>query len=235
MKARQSTYGKRRQTLEAMYAAMSARLGPSDWWPAKTPFEVVLGAILTQNTSWGNVEKALALLEAATELVPDAIAALPLPDLEACVRPSGFFRQKSKKILAVLALLRQYGGMGHGRDDMALTCFSNVPTEEMRQVLLAVSGIGPETADGILLYALNRPSFVVDAYTRRMCARHGLVADTASYDELREFFMDALEPDAPRYNEYHALIVRIGKDFCRKTKPRCDSCPLASFLEYAPE
>jgi len=235
MKARSTTYGKRRQPLEAMYAAMFCQLGPSGWWPAKTPFAVALGAILTQNTAWTNVEKALALLEEATDLVPDRIAALSLPYLEACIRPAGFFRQKSRKILAFLELLRQYGGMGHGRDDMAMTCFSAVKTEDMRRILLAVSGVGPETADCILLYALNRPSFVVDAYTRRICARHGLVAETVSYEELREFFMDALEPNVPIYNEYHALIVRIGKDFCRKTKPRCGSCPLASFLDYAPE
>ena len=214
---------------------MSGQLGPSGWWPAKTPFAVALGAILTQNTAWTNVEKALTLLEETTDLVPDRIAALSLPELEVCVRPAGFFRQKSRKILTFLELLRQYGGMGHGREDMGMTCFSAVETEDMRRILLAVSGIGPETADCILLYALDRPSFVVDAYTRRMCARHGLVPETIPYEELRDFFMDGLEPDVPLYNEYHALIVRVGKDFCRKTKPRCGSCPLASFQEYAPE
>ncbi|MCC8194557.1 MAG: endonuclease III domain-containing protein [Deltaproteobacteria bacterium] len=235
MTSRHSTYGKRRRTLESLYAAMLAHFGPSGWWPAKTPFEVALGAILTQNTSWTNVDKALAALDAATALVPDRIASLPLPDLEALIRPAGFFRQKSLKILAFLELLRRYDGLGHGETDTALACFAHVETDELRRELLAVSGIGPETADCILLYALDRPSFVVDAYTRRLCLRHGLVPESVRYDELREFFMDALEPDVALFNEYHALIVRTGKEFCRKTKPRCDGCPLASFLEYAPE
>lgn len=235
MAAKRSTYGGRRTVLEGYYAALSAHFGPSGWWPAKTPFEVALGAILTQNTSWSNVDKALAALDAATDLVPDRVAALPLPELEALIRPAGFFRQKSRKIHAFFELLAAYGGLGHGREDAGLACFASVETAAMRERLLAVSGIGQETADCILLYALDRPSFVVDAYTRRIFHRHGLVAATADYTELREFFMDALPPETALYNEYHALIVRAGKEFCRKTKPRCESCPLGSFLEYAPE
>lgn len=230
-----STYGRRRKTLETIYAALQGHFGPSNWWPAKTPFEVVLGAILTQNTAWTNVAKALVSLDAATGLIPDRVAALPLQSLEEAIRPAGFFRQKSLKILAFLDLLNAYDGLGHGEADTGLACFADVTTEEMRRVLLAVFGIGPETADSILLYALNRPSFVVDAYTRRMFHRHGLVAETVGYDDLRDFFMDALPPDTALFNEYHALIVRTGKDFCRKTKPRCADCPLASLLEYAPE
>lgn len=235
MKARGSTYGTRRKTLEAMYAAMAEHFGPSGWWPARTPFEVALGAILTQNTAWTNVDKALAALDGATGLIPDRIAALPVPELEALIRPAGFFRQKSRKIRAFLDVLEAYGGLGHGEADCALGCFSTIDTDTLRGLLLAVSGIGPETADCILLYALNRPYFVVDAYTRRLFNRHGLVPEAVPYEELQEFFMDALEPDVALFNEYHALIVRTGKDFCRKTKPRCGLCPLASFLDHAPE
>ena len=230
-----STYGQRRKTLEAMYAALSGHFGPSNWWPAKTPFEVAVGAILTQNTAWTNVDKALASLDAETDLIPDRIAALPPAVLEERIRPAGFFRQKTRKLFAFLELLDAYGGLGHGAEDTALACFGDTETEEMRRVLLTVSGIGPETADCILLYALNRPSFVVDAYTRRIFHRHGLVEETVGYDDLRDFFMDALPPDTALFNEYHALIVRTGKDFCRKTKPRCAECPLASFLDHAPE
>ncbi|SBV93714.1 conserved hypothetical protein [uncultured delta proteobacterium] len=235
MKTQGSTYGTRRKTLEAMYAAMAGHFGPSGWWPARTPFEVALGAILTQNTAWTNVDKALAALDGATGLIPDRVAALPVPELEARIRPAGFFRQKSRKILAFLEVLEAHGGLGHGEADCGLGCFSAIDTETLRGLLLAVSGIGPETADCILLYALDRPSFVVDAYTRRLFNRHALVPEAVPYDELQEFFMDALEPDVAFFNEYHALIVRIGKDFCRKTKPRCGLCPLASFLDHAPE
>lgn len=229
-----STYGRRRVVLEDMYAAMFAHLGSSDWWPAKSPFEVALGAILTQNTAWTNVEKALTLLEAATGLVPDAVAALVQGELEEAIRPSGFFRQKSKKICNFIELLDRYGGLGHGEADASLVCFAPFDVAFLREEFLGVSGIGPETADSILLYALNRPVFVVDAYTKRMFHRHGLVAETTTYAELQEFFMDALPEDAALFNEYHALIVRTGKDFCRKTKPRCGDCPLRSFLDYAP-
>lgn len=235
MRTARSTYGKRRDVLLAMYAAMLAHSGPSGWWPAKTPFEVVLGAILTQNTAWTNVEKALAALELVTELIPDRVAALSLSRLEELIRPSGFFRQKAKKIHEFTAFLGTRGGLGHGKADAFLTCFAPVETEDMRAALLGISGIGPETADCILLYALNRPYFVVDAYTRRIFHRHGLVGDDADYAALQDFFMECLEPDTVVFNEYHALIVRTGKDFCRKTKPRCDICPLASFMEYAPE
>ena len=234
MNAEHSTYGRRRAVLEAMFVALSAHFGPSNWWPARTPFEVVLGAILTQNTAWTNVEKALVALDVETALIPDRIAALSPEILEIIIRPAGFFRQKSKKIYAFLDFLNSYGGMGNGRADVTLTCFNFLEDAELRTRLLSVSGIGPETADSILLYALERPYFVVDAYTRRLFHRHGLVSDCIGYAELQEFFMDVLPRDVALFNEYHALIVRVGKDFCRKTKPRCDICPLAPFLDHAP-
>lgn len=230
-----STYGRRRTLLEKYYAALFEHFGPSGWWPAKTPFEVALGAILTQNTAWPNVESALKALDAATGLIPDAIAALPLAELENCIRPAGFFRQKSRKIHNFFSLLEEYGGLGNGEADAELSCFESLATDDLREKLLSVSGIGPETADCILLYALNRPYFVVDAYTRRLFSRHGLVPEAVDYAELQDFFMDALPHDTALFNEYHALIVRCGKDFCRKTKPRCAICPLGAFLEHAPE
>lgn len=232
---RMSTYGSRKILLQKMYAALLGHFGPSGWWPAKTPFEVALGAILTQNTAWANVEKALALLEGETGLIPDAVAALSLPDMERCIRPAGFFRQKSRKIYNFLNLIDAHGGLGNGEADASLSCFADVSDEDAREKFLAVSGIGPETADCILLYGLNRPLFVVDAYTRRMFSRHGLVPEETGYAELQEFFMDALPRDTALFNEYHALIVRCGKEYCRKTKPRCDRCPLGDFLEYALE
>lgn len=235
MSGRKGTYARRRDILEAMYAAMLGHFGPSGWWPAQTPFEVALGAILTQNTAWTNVDKALERLNAATGLIPDNVAALPVPELEEYIRPAGFFRQKSKKIHNFLAVLDRFGGLGNGEADAAMSCFNQFTTDELRATLLSVSGIGPETADCILLYAQGRPYFVVDAYTRRMFHRHGLVGEDAGYDELQEFFMDALDHDSALFNEYHALIVRTGKDFCRKAKPLCGSCPLGSFLEHAPE
>lgn len=235
MCARHSTYGGRRKILEALYAALFAHFGPSAWWPAKTPFEVALGAILTQNTNWENVTKALEVLEAATGLVPDRVAALAPADLERAVFSAGFFRQKSRTIRNFLAFLEARGGLGSGTEDARLCCLRDDATEELRDALLAVSGIGPETADSILLYALDRPSFVVDAYTRRMLFRHGLVPEDAGYAELQDFFMDALPHDTALFNEYHALIVRVGKEFCRKSKPRCAECPLGCFLEYEPE
>lgn len=229
---RTGSFSLRRKQLEAFYASLLEHFGPSNWWPAQSPFEVALGAILTQNTNWGNVEKALEALDKATELIPDAIAALPVPELESLIRPAGFFRQKSIKINNFLNLLREHGGLGKGREDMALSCFSAHETGELRELLLSVKGIGPETADCILLYALARPFFVVDAYTRRLFSRHGLVAEDCGYEELQNFFMDALPPDRVIYNEYHALIVRTGKDFCKKEKALCVQCPLRPFLEY---
>lgn len=234
MNAERSTYGRRRAVLEAMYAALAAHFGPSNWWPAKTPFAVVLGAILTQNTAWTNVDKALAALDTETGLVPDRIAALPVGELENIIRPAGFFRQKSRTIHAFLNVLHAHGGMGNGEADTALACFTPLEDEALRILLLSVPGIGPETADCILLYACGRPSFVVDAYTRRVFHRHGLTSEDVDYDGLRDFFMDALPPDVALFNEFHALVVRTGKEFCRKTKPRCDVCPLAPHLDHAP-
>ncbi len=209
--------------LTDMFEAMLAHLGPSGWWPAQSPFEVALGAILTQNTNWSNVEKALANLRRHDLLDPEQLRLARPEVVEECIRPSGFFRQKAKKIQNFLDFLDQERALDI--KDLAL-----LSTGELRKRLLAVKGIGPETADSILLYALDRPVFVVDAYTARICNQHGLVPEDVEYDELQDLFVSHLPERVEHYNEYHALLVRVGKEWCRKRGPRCDECPLRPFL-----
>jgi endonuclease-3 related protein len=205
------------------FAEMSCTLGPMHWWPARTPFEVIAGAILTQNTSWGNVESAIANLRSARMLTPSSMATARTSRLAALVRPSGYFRQKAVKLKAFVRFLqREYGG--------SLKRMFRTPTEELRGKLLSVHGIGPETADSILLYAGNHPVFVVDAYTHRIFARHGITARKPDYERVRALFEAALPRDPQLLNEFHALIVNTGKNWCRKSKPRCAECPLASLL-----
>lgn len=215
---------KRRETLVAYYRAMSAGLGPSGWWPGQTPFEIALGAILTQNTAWSNVEKALRNLRQAGLLDPGSLSGLTEEDLAEFIRPSGFFRIKAARVRNFLQFLG-------GADGPGLESLQGRSVEELRPALLGISGIGPETADSILLYALGLPSFVVDAYTRRIFSRHGLVPEDIGYEDLRAVFMDALPREAPLYNEYHALIVRTGKGWCAKRAGKCLQCPLAPLLE----
>lgn len=206
-----------------MYQAMLKALGPSNWWPAQSPFEVAVGAILTQNTNWQNVEKAIANLRRHDLLSPKRLDAVPLEELEHHIQPSGFYRQKAIKLRALLDFLR-----GHG--DLDLAGLAQWETQELRTSLLAVRGIGPETADSILLYALDRPVFVVDAYTARICHRHGLVPEDVGYAELQALFAERLPEDAALFNEYHALLVRVGKDWCRKKSSSCTTCPLRDFM-----
>jgi endonuclease-3 related protein len=188
------------------------------WWPADSPFEVVVGAILTQNTAWRNVEYAIANLRAAEALTPKALCFLPRTALEELIRPAGFFRQKAERLqLFAVYLLEQKSG--------DLPGWLAGPLDQVRSELLLHKGIGSETADSILLYAGHRPTFVVDAYTRRIFTRLGLLRGPESYQQIRALFMDHLPPDALLFNEYHALIVQHAKTFCRKT-PRCAGCPL---------
>lgn len=211
------------RALAGMYEAMLAALGPSHWWPGETPFEVLVGAVLTQNTNWGNVERAIGNLKNAGVLDPHALLALPPEALAELIRPAGYFRLKTGRLRNVLAwLLEACDG------DMAALAQGDL--EELRPSLLAVKGVGPETADSILLYALGKPTFVVDAYTFRILGRHALVPEDADYHALQAEFMDHLDPDPRIFNEYHALLVRVGKDFCRKRQPKCDACPLSPFL-----
>jgi endonuclease III related protein len=210
-------------TLMDYYGAMSSRLGPMKWWPARTPFEVIVGAILTQNTTWTNVERAIENLRKERLLTQAGIEIAPVGRLGKLIRSSGYFRQKAKKLKAFVRFVRnEFGG--------SLKRMFALPTPELREKLLDVHGIGPETADSILLYAGNHPIFVVDAYTRRILTRHGLTHEKASYDEVRALFESRLSRDARLYNEYHALIVNTGKNWCRTKNPNCAECPLGPFL-----
>lgn len=207
-----------------MHQAMLEALGPSGWWPADGPFEVAVGAVLTQNTAWSNVEKAIANLRDAGALSPRSMDGLTPERLADLIRPSGYYRIKALRLKALLSFLREE--CGHDLEALALR-----DTRDLREALLAVKGVGPETADSILLYALEKPTFVVDAYTKRILGRHALIAEDAGYEEMREFFMDVLAPDTALYKDFHAQIVRVGKDWCLKKAPRCAGCPLARFLD----
>jgi len=213
--------------LPQFYQTLSAALGPMHWWPARTPFEVIIGAILTQNTAWVNVERALANLRRRRMLTPRALEPVSLGTLGRLVRPSGYFRQKAKKLKAFVRFLREnFGG--------SLARMFWTPTAELRERLLAVHGIGPETADSILLYAGNHPVFVVDAYTKRILLRHGLVRGNADYEEVRQLFESKLPRDPRLFNEFHALLVSVGKNWCRPQEPRCSECPLGPYLLSSP-
>ena len=231
---RQSTLAKRGKRLLELYGAMRAALGPRRWWPGETPFEVAVGAILTQNTNWHNVEIALARLREREALAPSAMWRMTRAELEEAIRPSGYFRMKAQRLCDFLSFLKAKDGLDGGAAEEELRCLAALETEDLRRELLAVRGIGPETADSILLYAANRPSFVVDAYTRRILGRHGLVPEDIAYEELRAFFMDCLPEDTALFNDFHAQFVRVGHHYCKKSKPLCLQCPLKGFLEHDP-
>jgi endonuclease-3 related protein len=210
-----------REQLLEIYRTLLDFFGAQHWWPGETPFEVAVGAILTQNTSWTNVEKAIANLKAAGCLDAVKLHELDIAAIEKLIRPAGYFRVKARRLKNFIKwLCDNYGG-----DPRNLEAIS---TTRLREELLSISGIGPETADSILLYALNRPVFVVDAYTARVMVRHGLIAqEELDYHQLQDLFMSNLEPDAARFNEFHALLVMVGKDYCKPT-PRCSPCPINS-------
>jgi endonuclease-3 related protein len=200
--------------------------GPQKWWPGRTRFEVIVGAILTQNTSWTNVKRAIANLRRERLLTPTAIEGISEARLAQLIRSSGYFRQKARKLKEFVRFLRiNYQG--------SLNKMFRAPTATLREQLLEVHGIGPETADSILLYAGNHPVFVVDAYTRRILERHNLAASKETYEEIRALFEQSLPPNAPLYNEYHALIVHTGKEYCQARNARCDDCALRKFLPTA--
>lgn len=207
-----------REALLELYARMAARYGPTGWWPGETPFEIAIGAILTQNTAWTNVEKAITRLKHTELLDPRAMLACDGAVLEEAIRPSGYFRVKAERLRAFCAhLVERYDG--------AMAGMAERPLDELREELLALKGVGPETADDILLYACGKPIFVVDAYTRRILSRHGLCAPRASYAELQELFHDHLEANVALFKEFHGLLVWTGKDYCKK-RPQCAGCPL---------
>ena len=246
--------------IRAYYRSLFRTWGPQHWWPARTRLEVIVGAYLTQNTAWTNVERALANLHAAHLLSVDGIRRSRLSEIERLIRPSGYFRQKAQRLKTFVAFLdKQYGG--------SLARMFTQPTDKLREELLSLNGVGPETADSILLYAGNHPVFVVDAYTRRILDRHDLLPEKSDYEDIRHLFQGALAPvvdeeeqqpldQRPRlrsgisrsshppspmsaarrtaltqvYNEMHGLLVGVGKNYCKKSQAKCDECPLQRFL-----
>ncbi len=242
----------------AIYSTLARAWGPQHWWPAKNRFEVIVGAYLTQNTSWRNVEIAMRNLRAARVLSVEGIRNISLTRLERLIRSSGYFRQKARKLKTFVKFLdRRFGG--------SLSRMFAQPTAELREQLLSLNGVGPETADSILLYAGQHPVFVVDAYTRRLAVRHGIISEKASYEEIRRLFERALidapdvasnvsaseiraaaahtpsrmslatrTPLALVFNEMHGLIVSAGKQYCLKSKAQCERCPLGPLLPTSP-
>lgn len=214
--ARGARPGAPRAPLLNAYHRLYALHGPQRWWPAESPFEVMVGAVLTQNTAWSNVERAIANLKKAGALVPETIISVHPRRLATWLKPSGYFNVKAKRLRALCRWLVNQGGVRR---------LSTLPTDVLRPALLSVNGVGPETADDILLYAFHRPVFVIDAYTRRLFARLGEMTGDEDYETLRAKFEAVLPADAALFNEYHALIVRHAKDICR-SRPRCDQCKL---------
>lgn len=209
---------KSKKILQQMFEKLLEYFGPQHWWPGETPFEVMVGAILTQNTNWKNVEKAIANLKGAGVLRLPEMLRLPEDRLKELIKPAGFFNVKARRLKAFLEFLdKEYGG--------SIAAMRKQPTDKLREQLLGVKGIGKETADSILLYALSHPIFVIDAYTYRVFSRHYLVPEESSYDELQEFAMDHVPAELDHYNEFHALLVMVGKEFCGP-KPKCENCPL---------
>lgn len=251
----------RQDSIRTYYQTLFSAWGSQHWWPAQSRFEMIVGAYLTQNTSWTNVEKALANLRKAGLLTIRGIRRTPQAELEQWIRSAGYFRQKAQRLKTFVSFLdKRYGG--------SLTRMFTQPAAELRDELLALHGVGPETADSILLYAGNRPVFVVDAYTRRILERHQIVSSAASYEEIRQLFEQALAETPPPQqsldgapaaevgppgschrpsrmstakrtalvqvlNDMHGLIVGVGKTYCLKSQPRCEQCPLQKFLPRA--
>ncbi len=205
------------------YRQLFDAFGPQHWWPGETPFEVIVGAVLTQNTSWRNVERAIHNLREADLLEPRALYDVPVEELEELIQPAGYFRVKARRLRSMLEfIIEQFDG--------SLEAMFRTELSELRGRLLGVHGIGPETADSILLYAGGLLSFVVDAYTHRVFARHGWIGFDADYHQIQDYVQGELPQDVPLYNEYHALLVRVGKDYCRKSNPKCAECPLQEML-----
>jgi len=210
---------------EVIYDRLLARYGRQRWWPAESPFEVMVGAILTQSTAWGNVEKVIAGLKATEALSPPALRRIKQAELAGLIYPSGYYNAKAKKLKALADWVGKYCG-----DDISR--LTRGSTQDLRRQLLGVHGVGPETADSILLYAAGRPVFVIDAYTRRIIDRLGLSPDgRGSYDDYQRLFTASLPADAGLFNEYHALLVRLGKETCRR-KPVCSRCCLTGLCRF---
>jgi endonuclease-3 related protein len=205
--------------LRKIYGKLLGHFGPQHWWPGDSAFEISIGAILTQNTNWSNAAMAIANLKKARVLQPARLYALGSGKTAQLIRPSGYYRLKTERLRNFLRLaMTKYGG--------SLSRMKRAALPKLRVELLSVNGIGPETADSILLYAFDKPIFVVDAYTKRIFHRHHLIQEQATYDDVQAYCMDRLPGNPGLYNEFHALIVRLGKEYCLKNNPKCDSCPL---------
>lgn len=210
------------QLFMAMYRALLGRFGHRNWWPASTRFEVCVGAVLTQNTAWKNVVKAIDNLKAAAALDAHAIHRLPLDELAGLIRPAGYFNVKARRLRNFVDHLVQR----HGGD---LTSLFASPVDALREELLSINGVGKETADSIVLYAAEKPIFVVDAYTRRVLHRHGIIEEKTDYDTIQRLFHANLPADLELFNDFHEQFVAVGHHFCRR-KPHCQGCPLEPFL-----
>ena len=214
------------QTLNEIYQLLFERFGPQHWWPGDTQFEIIIGAILTQNTNWTNVEKAIANLKSADCLTPEKLYHLDISQLAELIQPAGYYNIKAKRLKSFVNwLFENYEGR--------LSNLESLDTSRLRAELLAIKGVGRETADSILLYAFDRPIFVVDVYTSRVAVRHGLIEPGADYEQLRELFQSNLPENIQLFNEYHALLVKVGKEFCRP-KAQCPGCPLEK-LPHTPD
>jgi len=207
--------------IREMYDALLSRFGPQHWWPGQTPAEIMIGAILTQNTNWRNVERAIANLRARGLLDLARLHETPVDVLAELIRPAGYYNIKARRLMNLVDHICS-------RYDCDLDAFFGKSLHALREELLSITGIGPETADSIALYAAGKPTFVVDAYTARILRRHFLIDETADYEQIKELFESALPADVPLYNEYHALLVACGKDYCRP-RALCENCPLNPF------
>ncbi|MBL7212919.1 MAG: endonuclease III domain-containing protein [Desulfobacteraceae bacterium] len=206
------------EMLVEMFDLLLKGFGPQNWWPADTELEMMVGAVLTQNTNWKNVEKAIQNLKRKGMLSVDALHSLPTNEVAQEIRPAGYFNIKARRLKNLIQfIMEQYEG--------TISLFLEEGTQSLREGLLSINGVGPETADSIVLYAARRPIFVIDTYTHRILSRHGMIDEEAGYYDLQELFMDHLPDNADLFGEFHALIVRVGKDCCRK-KPLCNQCPL---------
>lgn len=207
-----------------IHKILSRHFGPLHWWPGESPFEVIVGAILTQSTSWKNVEKAIGNLKDKSLLNSNAMRRVKMQKLARLIRPAGYFNVKARRIKGFVEFLfLKYGGR--------LSRMSKVKGSLLRQELMGVNGIGPETADSILLYAAKKPFFVIDAYTRRIFSRHHFFSEAAGYNQIQQFFTDRLPTRTALFNEYHAQLVEIGKRYCKRSQPVCSHCPMAFLFD----
>lgn len=207
------------------YNHLLTAFGPQHWWPGESPFEIIVGAVLVQNTAWRNVERAIDNLRNTGAMNPQTLYALPSDELAELIRPAGYYQVKTRRLRNLLKFIVD-------EFDGSLERMFETNLFTLREQLLSIHGIGPETADAILLYAGGLPTFVVDTYTHRILARHNWIDYDADYHQIKDVFESALPAEASLYNEYHALLVRVGKDYCRRSAAKCDACPLADMLPH---